>query len=393
MLKHYLLLSLILVSYLGFGQTFNSGTTQTDFFTEFNYEWINEKIIIPVEIEGQTYRFVLDTGAPNIITTNLNEKITTNFQQRILITDANNKKDSLDLVTIPLMKIGGISYKDMPSLVNKKDANFIFDCFEIDGFIGSNLLRNSIVQILSKEKLIRLTDDKKRLSLNKKQATKIEFPDRQSTPYIWIELSGNRKAREQVFIDTGMSGFYDLANKHLEIFQKNNIFNINSEAIGIQGTGLFGPEEESTYYKLTVPKMEINKAIFKDIAVITTNDNNSRIGTEILLYGNVTIDYINARFYYEPFENVVDLKEKSFDFTPTIMDHKLVVGLVWNDDLRQQMKYGDQIVEINGVNYINSDLCKLITQESIFKLNEQLEMTVIDSDGNEHKLTVFKNKT
>ena len=55
MLKHYILLSLISVSYLGFGQTFNSGTTQTDFFTEFNYEWINEKIIIPVEIEGQTF--------------------------------------------------------------------------------------------------------------------------------------------------------------------------------------------------------------------------------------------------------------------------------------------------------------------------------------------------
>ncbi len=388
MLKFKILMIIIFISNLGFGQGFNSGVTQANFYTEINYEWINEKIIIPVEIEGHTYKFLLDTGAPNIITTNLTDKIITNFQQKMIVRDANNKPDSLDLVTIPLIKIGGVSYTNMPSLVNKDDSSLIFECFKIDGFIGSNLLRNSIIQILPKEKLIKLTDNIKKLSLNKQYSSKIQFPDNQSTPYIWIELTGNGKAREQVFIDTGMSGFYDLANSHLEIFQKDNIFKINSTAKGIQGTSLFGAESESTYYQLKVPKIEINKAVFKGINVITTSDNNSRIGSGILLYGNVTIDYINGHFYYERFNKVVELDEKSFSFSPTIIDNKAVIGLVWDNDLKDKIKFGDQILDINGKSFFNSDFCELLIEKSIFRTHNKLEMTIKDSEGTEKKITV-----
>jgi hypothetical protein len=390
-LKFKILNLIIFISYLGFGQEFNSGTNQKDFYTEFRYEWINEKIIIPVEIEGQIYRFLLDTGAPNLITTNLNKKITTNFKQTIPITDANNKKDSLDLVTIPLIKISGISYFNIPSLVSKTETNLIFDCFKIDGLIGSNLLRNSIIQILPKEKLIKLTDDKKKLSLKRKNSTEIEFPDIQSTPYVWIELNSNGIANDQVYVDTGMSGFYTMANGHLEIFQKDDIFKIDAETKGSQGTGLFGSENENTYYQLIVPKIEINKAIFNEITVVTTSDNNSRIGSEILLYGNVTIDFLNKRFYYEPFENIVDLREKTFGFIPTIIDDKFVIGLVWADDLKDKIKFGDQILEINGRSLLNSDFCDLITEKNIFKNNEKLDLILLQKDGEKKALIVNKN--
>ncbi len=268
-------------------------------------------------------------------------------------------KRQLELVTIPLLKIGGVSYKNMPSLISKTDTNLIFECFEIDGFIGSNLLRHSIVQILPQEQLIKLTNNKKKLSLKRKNASKIEFLDKQSTPFIWIELNANDKVKEQVYVDTGMSGFYDLSNNHLKIFQKDAVFTINSEASGSLGTGLFGSENESTYYQLVIPKIEINNTLFNDITVQTTNDINSRIGSGILLYGNLTIDYINKRFYYESFQNNINLKEPSFGFSPTLIDNKLVIGLVWDDHLKDKITYGDQIVEINGKNVLNANVCDL----------------------------------
>ena len=39
------------------------------------YRDIRGKIIIPVEIEGQTYQFLFDTGAPNLISRDLSDRI------------------------------------------------------------------------------------------------------------------------------------------------------------------------------------------------------------------------------------------------------------------------------------------------------------------------------
>ena len=390
MIKSKILFLFICTAFISFGQEFNTGTTQKDFYTEFSYEWINQKVIIPVEIEGHTYRFLLDTGAPNIISSSLSKKITTQLQQRMEISDANNKKDSMDIVTIPLMKIGGVSYSNIPSLINKEESNFIFECFNIDGFIGSNLLRNSIVQILPKEQIIKLTDDKSKLSLDRKNSSKIEFLDKQSTPYIWIKLKAIGEVNEQVFMDTGMHGFYALSNKNLKSFQENELFKSNTATMGVMGSGIFGSEDANTYYRLLVPKIEINKAVFTEVTVETTNADNSRIGAEILKHGKVTIDYIHKRFYFEPFEASVSLKKKSYGFNPTLIDDKLVIGLIWDNDLQNKMHFGDQILMVNGIDFTNYNTCDLVTQESIFKDAEELEMTIMDENVVKKTLTVKK---
>ena len=49
-------------------QGFSNSFTKKNYYIEVKYEFINELIIIPVEIEGEKYRFLFDTGAPNFIT-------------------------------------------------------------------------------------------------------------------------------------------------------------------------------------------------------------------------------------------------------------------------------------------------------------------------------------
>lgn len=381
---------LIFLSISAYAQVFNSGTLNKDYYTIFKYELVNEKIIIPVEIEGKSYRFILDTGAPTIISNNLSKQITTTQKDSLNITDANNIIQSLNLVSVPKLKIGGVIFNDTPALINKDDTNLIFDCFKVDGFIGSNLLRNSIIQILPQGQKIIITDDRKRLNLNRKNSTKIEFVDKQSTPYIWVQLKGKKKVKEQLFIDTGMSGVYDMANAHFEIFQENDNFGVKGFGTGIKGSGIFGAEKPDIYYQLTVPELILGNLKFKNITTETTNDRNSRIGAKILEYGSVTLDYIDKRFYFNPFQNDLDLQEKTYGFNPTIINGKLVVGTVWDETLKSQLKHGDQILNVNGIDFTNYNLCDLIIQKSIFKQAKKLEMTVIDGKGNEKLLTLFK---
>ena len=380
----------LLVSLASHAQELNDGSTEKNFYTEFNYEYVKGKIIVPVVIEGKTYRFLLDTGAPNIISSDLKEIINTEFQKSINVKDANNKEQSMDMVTIPLITVGGVSFYNTPSLVKESGPNLFFDCFKIDGFIGSNMLRNSIIQILPEKQLIRLTRSKKRLLLNKKNAIKLKLIGNQDQPFIWLKIKGNKNANEQVLIDTGMSDFYTLSNKHFKIFRDDNIFNIVEDGTGSMGSGLFGVEEKSKYYRLTIQEIEIINSTFKKISVETTNSKNSRIGTELLNHGNVTIDFKNKRFYYDSFQTIIDLEKKSYGFSPAIIDNNLAVGIVWNKELKKELSYGDQIIEINGTDYSKVDACDLITQESRFKDDENLELIILDSNG--EMKTIFLKK-
>lgn len=42
---------------------------------EIDFEYLKQKIIIPVEIDNQTYRFCLDTGSISVISNELQKKL------------------------------------------------------------------------------------------------------------------------------------------------------------------------------------------------------------------------------------------------------------------------------------------------------------------------------
>ena len=59
-------------------------------------------------------------------------------------------------------------------------------------------------------------------------------------------------------------------------------------------------------------------------------------------------------------------------FNPTFFDKKLVVGIVWDEELKNTIEFGDQILEVNGRNLAQLDFCKLVLGTSIFKKGEKI---------------------
>lgn len=355
--------------------------TPKNYYTEINFDFISEKIIVPVIIENKTYRFLLDTGAPNLISEKLQNAIKTTSIKSINIKDSSNKQNSLEVVSIPQITFGNVIFKNCPALVDKSKSNLIFDCFEIDGFIGSNMLQKSIVQIDLREKIIRLTDVKKKLTLNKKNATKLYLIGGQKSPYIWINLKGETNAREQLLIDTGMKGFYDLSLKNFGILQKNNIFKVNNKGFGSKSIGLFGAADNNKHYRVTADTFKVNNTIFKNVVTETTNDNNSRIGAEILKYGMVTIDFLNKKFYFNSYKSTIDLQEKVLGFSPTIINNKLVVGIVWDEELKKVISFGDEIIKLNALDVGSIPVCDFITAKALYNKNDTIELTIKNSEG------------
>ncbi len=377
-----ILLSIIpLFAVNSFSQQFDGSFTEKNYYTEIKYEFINEKIIIPVEIEGEQYRFLLDTGAPNFITKKLNDKIKTNYIKSVPVADASNKKDALQLVTISQLTIGDVTFKNSNAIVTSSTSNFLFDCFEIDGFIGSNLLQNSIIQIQPRTQTLIITDNKKKLSLNSKNAVKLKLYFNEKKPFIWIKLRGVDKGKEQVLVDTGMKGLYELSNRNLRVFEKKEIITKKQSTTGTMGTGFLGAEKTTNYFKVQIPEIRINNTSFKNITVETTNSLNSRIGNDLLKYGTITLDFKNGKFYFNSIKNNVDVSRKTHGFNPTLLDNKLVIGVIWDEELKSKMSFGDQILKLNDVDIEDIDQCDFITKESMFGSQEKLKLVILNKNG------------
>jgi predicted aspartyl protease len=367
------------------------GTTAKKYFVSINYEkTIDKFIIIKATIEGKTYRFLFDTGASCMISKSLYDELNLPILHRIPVLDSNNLIDTTKVVSLNNVVLGGIEFNDIPAIVANNDSNIIFDCLEIDGIIGSNLLRNSIVQLSSKERAIYITDTPERFNLDKQYSTSMFLTPNQSSPYIWISINDKRKRRVQVLFDSGCNDFLVLSLRPFNAFKKRRMpYEILSTATGNITSGLHGLANDTTLFRLKSRNLRINQSNFSNVIYETTRSNNSKIGVELVEYGLVTLDFFSKKFYFEPFpDENSDLNHKLFPITPMVKDDKYVVGVVWDENLRHIINVGDQVLSIDNMDFSNMTVCEIF-ELSPFHEKSEIMITLKNGEGliNSFKLT------
>jgi Aspartyl protease len=379
-IMRYFIFLLIILSLPCKAQKFNlnqGGTLQKGYFSVIKFENYYGYIIVTAKIEGGNYRFILDTGAPNSISKALQEKLKLKTMRKILVGDANNDKDSLSVVRMEALTFGDVTFKNVPTLVI--DLPPFMVCMGVDGFIGSNMLRNSVVRFSYVDSTVTITDEVKKLNLSKAKASKIYLTHFQSNPYIYVRLMN--KINEQLLFDTGDRGFYDLSANVYKKLEKHAIFKKSATGFGRASLGLYGSGKDTIRYRLQLDEMKINNANFKNITTDLSTDDNSRIGHAILKYGNATVDYKNKKFYFEPFKDTNDMSEKNFPISPLPMLNKLYVGIIWDENLKKQVSIGDQIIAIDDIDYEKMDICEVL-KGSLLKGKNTVKITTKDKIGN-----------
>ena len=190
-----------------------------------------------------------------------------------------------------------------------------------------------------------------------------------------------------MLLDTGMKGFYDNSIKNYKKFKNEQIFIEVAFGKGSESIGLNGISPESEKVRLLLKQMKITNSGFLNISTTTTNNNNSRIGINLFENGVGTIDFINKKFYFEQYEPNKDLTEKYLPFSRTIINNKLSIGIVWDEKLKAKINYGDKIIEVNGKNYENYELCDFINK-SIFKNITVIEIKTRNKKGEINTITL-----
>ena len=376
-----------------FGQikTFNQGTIrEPEYFSKIPFEFKAGKIIITVTIDNQDFRFILDTGAPTIITDKLRKKLALKALQKIEVGDQSSLKDSLSTCYIQSMKIGKVTFDSTISLIQN---NQIFDCFNVDGIIGSNQLRNSIIHLSLQDSNLTITNKISKLPVRKEHSSQLNLGPFQSSPYILVQLLGKKKKKETVLFDSGYNGFYNLSSRHYKIFSKKAIFTELSESYGNSLVGLFGAENTSKTSLLFLKELLIGSTSIKNITLQTTQGDDSCIGTELLNYGTVTIDNIGKQFYFTPFDG-----QKSFNYEQPAYpfelglnsQNKVIIGQIWNKESMGKVEVGDQVIEINKIPIL--DICPLLTGSIRYKDFKQVKMVVQKKNGERLSIEVSKVK-
>ena len=361
----YFLTAFLLLSPL-YGQkirTMNKGRAAAkNYAVTIPYKDIRGLAITEVIINGKIYTFMVDTGAVTAISPQLYEELQLSSAANLEITDSGNLARSMKVVTMPDISVGGLVFKDIPAAVTGESP--FFQCLGIDGFLGSNLMRNSIVKFSHKSKTITFTDKHEEFDLDKKKGFDLGLDKMQSNPHLGAVFnSGDKKINETLLFDSGMTGFYETSlNGYINKIKGSNIFTVLNEAEGSLSLGINGVAPNSMQYRLLLPDMKLAGATFKNVTVNTTDSNNSRIGAELLHYGDVIIDYPGKKFYFRPYSiGEIDMGEKNWPVQPVIKDGKFVIGIVWDPAFNEEILLGDEILSFGEIDYESITVCDAFT--------------------------------
>lgn len=372
----------------GFSQhiSYNKGGTKTtNYFEEIPYQEINGKLIIRVRINQADYNFLFDTGAPTCLSTKILAAVNAEQDKDDQVKDVNGKRTLSQTVIIKDIALGQLNFNDIPAVVGVPD---FFQCWNVDGIIGSNLLRNSIVQINGIKKTIAITDLTEKLQLGNKTGISLLLDTIQSYPVFNVQLSD--QSAMPVHFDTGDNGMLSFSETAMEQLKKAKVYESITKGYGASQIGSFGLEKDNQKFLLKFPIFDIAEIHFKNVMTVTSKGSGARMGTKMLKYGMITIDFINHKFYYEGPVKEVDLTEKQWPFQPAFSNNKMVVGLVWQVAGNSVLP-GEQIVEIDGTSFENVTLCNLLSNKPVLDGKDQATVTVKSKKGELRKLKVEKN--
>jgi predicted aspartyl protease len=377
----YLIFLLPLVSFTQ-NINFNQGSVNSkEYFEVIQYEFVLGKIVIPVTINQKTYKFILDTGAPNIFSNTVLKENNLIVGDSINISDANNLNEAMKSAMVLQLKIGNLTFENQAGLVYNFENHILLKCYGIDGIIGSNLFRKSILKINSQNQSITITNKIKQLKIEKKPM-KMVLVNNQLSPYIELKFIGKnkKKASDMVLVDTGMDGLYDMSKRAFSIFEEHKIFDLLSTSKGIGDIGIFGSGVAIEQNLVQIETTLLNQYELKNVVTSTTSDNNSRIGLDFLKHGNLTFDFINKKFYFEPV-NTVELDPRP-KFQTSLQNDKVVIGLIWDENLKKLMNSGDEVMSIDQENISEMSLCDYLAYKKNWKSKKKYNIKIKNKENN-----------
>lgn len=268
------------------------------------FEYDNQLIKLKARINNTPidYSFILDSGAPTIISDSIVLKNHLNYVDSKLAYDANGLEQTFDLYKIKHFSISNKSFENVKVISNE----FVTQIPAVKGranggLIGANLMDNTIWMIDYLKKEITVTDVFDSLRIPENSFSTTMFKNENGNPMIDVTLSDSKKI--PVMIDLGFNGSVLLPHQYFN----NTLFNDSLNLVKKQkvSTG-FGSDEKEVKYQFIkgFKSGELNEINVK--SSIGNSDALALIGNDFLQNYTIIMDFIHNQMIFIPRDKSCD---------------------------------------------------------------------------------------
>jgi hypothetical protein len=334
----------------------------------------NDDIKVPViilSINGQDYRFIIDMGAEVSI---INSRYVSLSQRgKIRANDANNTSKTIYKNKITSLVIGAnkeISISNVMVYSTEIDEN-IFNCNEIAGILGMDILGNYVVELDPKTKMISFYNESP-----VKKDEMLPFGKKGNRPSVDVRINDQTI---NLLLDSGSAGFIRVSNMSGFKYDRNTAQKFR----GYSAVGLYGRKEGLINSEIIKGDISIGNILDHDQVVMIEPTNSSKLGFEYLRHFHVIVSVKDRMLMLK--------KVEDFQCTDILMRFGFFIGIDQGDYVitrknvsRTDLEVGDKVLEVN--NKVLESPCDINKVKDAIGHSDVTPVLVIDRKG--QRLTI-----
>ncbi|MCX2681158.1 PDZ domain-containing protein [Galbibacter sp. EGI 63066] len=307
--KHFLWLFFFAFCFISYGQG-GFALEKGNKFEKVRFKFVNNLILIPIEVNGVELSFILDTGVNNPILFNLTgaDSVEIKNAKEILLKGLGEGKP------IKAIRSTGNRFRLGDVYNNNQDLFLISDSsmnlsprmgLDVHGIIGYDILKNFIVEINYSRKKIKFHDPDKYMYKNCRKCETRRLHLEGSKAYVFADVkqfSTNKWVGVKLLLDTGSSdALWLFENKEQEIVEPAHFFD-DFLGFGLSGR-IHGKRARVKNFIIAGLEMEGAKVAYPDSLALqyinSMRDRNGSLGSEILRRFNLILDYPNNKITFK----------------------------------------------------------------------------------------------
>lgn len=351
-----------------------------------HYEFVQDKIIIPVKVNGVQVKYIVDTGG----------QTGTDWEsvQRMggvgtgasnAISDFNGMKQLYQMAEVKDVELSP-NYKlsAMRTMVLPKVG--IFQTLGVAGILGGDAFAQSVVTFDAREQIMVINYPYRPERLKITDGVEM-FGGSAHHSIVRMKIGG---VEEMVLFDTGAGGFLSLNTELLERMKAYGKVEVTDQAFGISGIGLEGLSEPVEIDKVNVKEMEVLGKRFANVGCLASQSGSTLVGVDLLKYGKVVIDYMRSRMYFFPFdEEVADMggAPKLWNVGVLPANERFEITTIWKS-MQDKVSFGEQVVNINGLELAGFPFSQPAIDSVMNAIADDKAYIIMQKDGKKRRVEI-----